>query len=768
MRNKRRWAPGVVLLWLASGGCGESTALRADADAETVADADAVAGADADAETVANAETVVDADAAVAALSLTAASPSIIDPMGGSLVVIEGSGFVSSVGVKIGGVAAEVVDVVSGTQLRVRSGAIAAGTGLDVVATRGEETATLDGAIEAWSPTEIEGAIVFDAASGIAGTEESSAYEWQRLSEEIHADWRSRDGNTMSYIPGTGKFWMHGGWNGYPEVPQPDCEGAACWTPGFGTDITTNEVWSSPDAIAWTLELPHGNDEFARRHVHNAIMFRDRLWLIGGDTWTNGEHNKDIVSTADGIHFDVEVEVAPWHYEANGTLEPTSGRCLQVAGVFDNKLWVVGGQNGLTSYSHGDLRATFHNDVWSSEDGANWTRVLEDTPDPVPAELATTRWSGRGLINQLVEFAVGGENRMWLIGGSRYPTYDATLGELVNQVDFAEVWSSVDGVAWRRHSDLPVAGSFRDVHVFDGKMWSFAGANAGGNNSYSHYSADGETWTQIEPGLDTYPMTHGQGMTTGPDPRYLYLAGGNYSFGGQYSHALDKSVWRLRAFHGVAVDGWTARGGTLVLGATGVARPLADPDAFGKGVPGVQFNSYSNYLALASPHAAAEGRSVFWVGRTPWNRKVVEDRNATRAFDTWPSDPVIGNTSAQTATVGLTEGQIQYSHAAGSWEAVRAGSGLMRNEGDTRFAGFTHDADGTLQPYVDGVAQGSSTVRAYDETQAAWDTMGTAYGRSSDAYFGGTLGAVVVIDRAVDAETAAKMYQWAKGRFGAL
>src|SRR5579863_1945151 len=49
-----------------------------------------------------------------------------------------------------------------------------------------------------------------------------------------------RDGLMLCFLPSTNKYWLFGGWN------------TSLWT-----NQTTNELWSSSDAINWTLIQTH-------------------------------------------------------------------------------------------------------------------------------------------------------------------------------------------------------------------------------------------------------------------------------------------------------------------------------------------------------------------------------------------------------------------------------------------------------------------------------------------------------------------------------
>lgn len=129
---------------------------------------------------------------------------------------------------------------------------------------------------------------------------------------------------------------------------------------------------------------------------------------------------------------------------------------LQTA-VFNDKLWLIGGYDG-----------SFRNDVWSSNDGVNWTQVS-----------ANAGFSARS-DHQVVSF----NGKLWVIGG-----WDGSMKN--------DVWSSSDGVNWTQ--ETAAAGfSARYAHhaaVFDNKLWVIAGWDGGTNNDV-WYSSDGSNWTQ--------------------------------------------------------------------------------------------------------------------------------------------------------------------------------------------------------------------------------------------------------------------------------
>lgn len=684
-----------------------------------------------------------------APLVVSSVDPGVIDPNGGSRLTIHGSGFVEAFnpphpavgGVTIGGVSVRSLAVRTDTAIDVVTDETPPGEDLDVVVRRGELDATLADAVDCWSPAELPGARVFDAARGLVVEEAVTTYEWQRLTADLHPDWRVRDGNTLTWLPAAGRFVMVAGWNPYDE-PQ-----------GFGsTTTTTDEVWSSADGVTWTQDLPHGHAAFERRHSHNTVLWNDRLWMIGGDTW-QGYYNHDVVSSADGVTWTVEL--------GPGTTDPPwSERGLQTIGVYDGKLWMAGGQDLL-----GDpVDYVFHNDVWNTEDGVTWTQVAADGP------ASPTRWAGCGVLDGLVEF----RGELWLVGCAQARA-NAQGHSMSN-----EVWSTVDGVTWTLHATPPWAGKiWPNVVVWDDKLWILFGYTYGdpangwpaGNSNEAWYSEDGETWRSL-PHDAPVPGSHGQGVAVTPDA--LVLAGGNYGFG--FGAGEDKSVWRLVPFHGDAVASWTDRGdgGLVATAAADVNRPVLVADAFGEGVPGVQFDGSESVLALAAADTQSAGRSVLWVARAPYLPAPWGFEETYAPLGTLVGGAVYGGLLS--ASVGLSDGAVTLlnlddelgAYGEPLYTRVAGGELLQEGPGEARFAGLTHTADGTVQVYVDGVATGDPLAATYG-TGRSWSQLGGGlegpyYGPNSR--FAGTVGALIVLPEAADPATVERIHAWARGRFG--
>jgi hypothetical protein len=645
-------------------------------------------------------------------------SPGIVDPAGGSHVEVTGTALGSVTSVSIGGVAATSIEHVDDQTLRIVTAPVAAGTGLVVSVDAPVGTTDWSGALESWSPAEIASARVFDASFGATGTETADTYQWSRLTTSIAPDWLHRDGPGLVYLPDTGRFWMIAGWSPYD---APDGWGAL--------EQTTNEVWSSEDGVTWQRELEHGNAEFVRRHFQGTLVWRDRAWLVGGDIFSTMpeaySYQHDIYSSADGVDWDLELAQTPW-----------SDRIFEVAGIFNDQMWVVGGQTGLSSDDSGNTQ--FYNDVWRSDDGVTWTEVAPNGPP------SATRWSPRGVLNKMVEF----NGELWLVGGGTYQTYDVPIQEFP-----AEAWSTTDGVTWTEHS-VPWSGRiYHTVEVFDGKLWVIGGCHETTCNSNdAWYTEDGENWTEIPYQRSPQPVSHGDGVAVGPD--FLLFAGGNYTFG--VGAGADNSAWRLTAFGGTAVESWVDRASGLEVTATGDMRPVLDADAFGAGRPGMVFDGLDHALELDASDIQPDGRSVFFVAKAPYNLAVADTYS--------PANTVVGDSVDAFCAAGLSQGALAYTDGANGWQTATAGEGYQDGPDTVISVGFTHAADGTVQAYGEGVPVGDPTVLGYNATYEGWRTIGASYGLSS--HFVGTLGAVVILPEAADADTAARIDTWAQGRFG--
>ena len=248
--------------------------------------------------------------------------------------------------------------------------------------------------------------------------------------------------SALVYNPSTGsgvdgKMWVIGGING-------------------GT--SSRDVWYSTDGASWTAATTQA--AFSARAGQASLVYNNQMWVIGGSD-TLG-FNNDVWSSSDGVTWTQVLANNP-----SPGLHQFPGRTFHTALVYNNKMWVIGGQLFSSPF--------LLNDVWSSSDGVSWTQVLADTGSPGP-----NQFSRREEFTALVY-----NNQMWVIGGSGNSNYN-------------DAWYSTDGATWSA-ATTQAAFTGRYGHtsvVFGNQMWVIGGQD---NTAYRNdvwYSGDGATWTQ--------------------------------------------------------------------------------------------------------------------------------------------------------------------------------------------------------------------------------------------------------------------------------
>ncbi len=227
---------------------------------------------------------------------------------------------------------------------------------------------------------------------------------------------------------------------------------------GINGGTASRDVWYSTDGASWSAATTQA--AFSARMGQTSLAYNNQMWVIGGSDILG--FNNDVWSSSDGVS---------WTSVLGSTPSPGShqfpGRTLHTSLVYNNKMWVIGGQVQGSPYSL--------NDVWSSSDGVSWTQVLADTSSPGP-----NQFSEREELAALVY-----NNKMWVIGG------------FANSPE-GDVWYSTDGATW---SAATTQAAFTGRYgltalVYNNLMWVIAGQD---NTAYRNdvwYSADGATWTQ--------------------------------------------------------------------------------------------------------------------------------------------------------------------------------------------------------------------------------------------------------------------------------
>ncbi|MBM3280330.1 MAG: galactose oxidase [Candidatus Handelsmanbacteria bacterium] len=259
--------------------------------------------------------------------------------------------------------------------------------------------------------------------------------QWEQVVTE--APWCRRD--SMGEVVHDGKMWIFGGYTptrindvwcsadgvnwaqvtpqapwGGRNLPCALVHGGRMWLlGGFAPkDKATNrfpaynDVWSSANGADWTLVA---QAPWSARGAAGAVVFDNKMWVLGGFDGTDFSHSDEVWSSADGVAWKLE-DHAPW-----------GPRAMMACLVFGKWMWVLGG--GIYDDRHPLNTVADYSDVWRSEDGASWEQVTADAG-----------WAPRRFHCGVV-YAGGGYHRMWILGG-------------YHQGNRNDVWSSRDGRHW--------------------------------------------------------------------------------------------------------------------------------------------------------------------------------------------------------------------------------------------------------------------------------------------------------------------------------
>lgn len=257
-----------------------------------------------------------------------------------------------------------------------------------------------------------------------------------------NAAWSGRDAHAT--IVFKGKIWLLGGVEG----------GSTKKSPVYEEIPHKSDIWVSENGKDWKLVKEKA--EWGERRSAGVVVFKDKIWLMGGWTKKWGETKNDIWVSEDGLNWEIAVSSAPW--------SPREGHTIV---VFNNKICLAGGVDFF--------KREVKNDVWCSEDGIRWTEVI-----------ARASWSPR-YDHTLTVF----KNKLWLIGGLYFG----------NQVK-KDVWLSEDGKNWQLVSDTPPWFS-RHGHIsleYQERLWIIGGwsEEAGKGLNDIWVSEDGYNWKKTE------------------------------------------------------------------------------------------------------------------------------------------------------------------------------------------------------------------------------------------------------------------------------
>lgn len=251
------------------------------------------------------------------------------------------------------------------------------------------------------------------------------------------------------------------------------------------------DIWSSSEGANWTLET--NTAPFGVIKSHSTIVFNEKMWLYSG---SNGTHlNAKIWSTVDGINWIEETNDSTWN------TVPFYGQHATTLFVFNNKIWRFAAYDG----SIGDL--TTERNIWNSSDGKNWTLVSENHGFDIKYGMDVIPFRGK------------------LIG---------IEGSTFSSNKFSKIWQSSNGIDWEVIAeDLPFSfGYYSEAQSLNNNLY----ITAGYGYSELWFTEDGRNWKQavVE---KRYPMR--EAKSTVVFQNKIYIVGGG-TFTERYN-----DVWTL-------------------------------------------------------------------------------------------------------------------------------------------------------------------------------------------------------------------------------
>lgn len=339
-----------------------------------------------------------------------------------------------------------------------------------------------------------------------------------------------------------------------------------------------SDVWASTDGINWTLQ--NGN-AWPGRSGHASVEFDGKLWVIGGG-WAFG---RDCRYTTDGVNWQVATLNAQW-----------LGRRDHAVAVFSSRVWVMGG-----FFEANDSVWSLRRDIWSSVNGASWQFVFKDSnwqprSDHGVVTFSNRLWivggwkihaPGAGVSNDSNEVWSSDNGKDWTLecvapfvprAGHGMVVHDGRMWVIGGMTDgwqsLNDTWSSIDGVNWVQHS-ATAPWTPRERHsvlAFDNRLWVLGGM-------YSDFiicqrdvwsSPDGVTWTQHAAPAPWQARSDATAYVAG---NRMWLGGGQGTYLGQYYTDLwssdDGTNWTQESasapFLPRVSQGVASIGGSLVL-----------------------------------------------------------------------------------------------------------------------------------------------------------------------------------------------------------
>lgn len=248
--------------------------------------------------------------------------------------------------------------------------------------------------------------------------------------------WVSRDGShwTRTTLPNSGLN------SAYQKFVQLDgaIYALGSMSGNYQNFTISPKILRTRDGRTWETLTEQSN--LPMRMFYSATVFDNKIWLAGGYDGKN--YCNDVWNSADGVKWQRVAEKAAWTPRQGGALI-----------VFKNRLWLFGG--GVID-GEKEINPDSQKEVWSSQDGINWTQE----------KLRTERRGG----GTPIVF----DDKLWFVGANRND------GKFDNAVTVSD-----DGLTWQAQSAPWSPRGGVAVWVYEYRLFMTGG-------KYSYTEANGE------------------------------------------------------------------------------------------------------------------------------------------------------------------------------------------------------------------------------------------------------------------------------------
>ncbi|GMI07202.1 hypothetical protein TrLO_g11050 [Triparma laevis f. longispina] len=252
----------------------------------------------------------------------------------------------------------------------------------------------------------------------------------------------------------------------------------------------SNDVWITTDGVTWAFD---GYAPFTERGWHSTAIFRGEMYVVGGAPLTNDIWVGNLTVKDDSMynitHHTAYDLTMVWkqkvkYMDADIPFSPRSGHCLLTQLRRNNynstddlsktdRMFLIGGFASWPSDDNKYDGERSRNDVYVTEDGKNWTKMLAPCTDEtcqqrkMSMDWAARSWHGCATfhspndrsvdINEAAQFEYEVDNgngdeimhpKMYIMGGGYIGT---KRNHVIRKMEaYVDTWWSRDGINWQQ------------------------------------------------------------------------------------------------------------------------------------------------------------------------------------------------------------------------------------------------------------------------------------------------------------------------------